>query len=217
MKKSGASAAMIRSAKKAARKAAKQEAVVMDALPWMTEDEQTLYIDTILDDLDLLAEDDEEAEYVVAPFEIDDEHLELADGFSDEEIDALYNAAFETEEDIDEELSVDEKAPKMKLKKRARLAAKARGVDAKTMRVRMLRAIAQKGFINRGKYKKGGVPGMIRKWQKFKKKGKGAALRALKKQGAGAKLMKAAKKGISAAVKAAKRGVRAAHQWIKGD
>lgn len=217
MKKSGVSAEMIRSAKKAAAKAAKQEAVVMDALPWMTEDEQNLYLDTILESIDLLNEEDEEASYVVSPFELDDDFDDSED-FSDEEIDELYGIAFENDEDVDEEIAVvDEKAPKMKIKKRATIAGRARGVDAKTMRVRMLRAIAQKGFLNHGKYKKGGVPALINKWKKFKKKGAGAALRSLKKQGVGAKLMKAARKGISKAVKAAKKDVRAAHQFIKGD
>lgn len=187
---------------KAAQKAAKAESTRMAALPTMSEEEQDVFIERILDDLGLL---DEEATYLVAPFEMTDTHYSLAGNvFTDDEVDALYGIAFEDveeDEEIDpgDDVSIDEKKPpKMKLKKRARLAGKNVKVPAKDMRTMMLRAMAQKGFLVHGKYKKKGVPGLIRKWQKFKKKGATAAVRSLRKGGVSAALVKAARKSAKA-------------------
>lgn len=104
----------------------------------------------------------------IAPFKLTRAHYELAEkSFNEEDLKKLLELACT---DLDDRDQVGE-ARAMPIRVRAVKAAHGAG-NPSNIRRRMLRALAQKGFLVHDRYRSGGNKALITAWKRFKEKGK---------------------------------------------
>lgn len=104
-------------------------------------------------------EDDDASAQVIPPFMFTDESFLNKCPLTDGQVCQLYSDCFPR---------LDERAKKAgAVWKRANRSATLTGGNSNLIRKAMLRAIAQKGFIEHNTYRSGGIPEHIRAWEKF--------------------------------------------------